>query len=185
MLGLCVFSVFSDEAIRNLSDVSCFGAAGGWWGRSQTQTCGADKVFDRMPGSCPWRDLNRSGLFWLLGVEAGGGHTLGRLSTWPEVEQRWLPGDSVRVSVASRVRPHHASSLLSALTLVVSLCFSGLPSGLSGKESTCQCRRCRFDPWVGTVPWRRAWQPSLVFLPGESLGERNLVGHSPWGSQKS
>ena len=41
----------------------------------------------------------------------------------------------------------------------------------SGKEPTCQCRRQKrlgFDPWVGKIPWRRAWQPILVFLLGES-----------------
>ena len=39
---------------------------------------------------------------------------------------------------------------------------------LSGKESTCQCRRCRrhgFDPWVRKIPWRRKWQPIPGFLP--------------------
>ena len=36
----------------------------------------------------------------------------------------------------------------------------------------------RFDPWVGKIPWQRAWQPTLVFLPGESHGQRSLVGHS-------
>ena len=47
----------------------------------------------------------------------------------------------------------------------------GVPGGASGKEPTCQCRRrkrCRFDSWVGKMPWRRAWQPTPVFLPGES-----------------
>ena len=39
------------------------------------------------------------------------------------------------------------------------------PGGTSGKESPCQCKRCRFDPWVGKTPWRRKWQPPLVFLP--------------------
>lgn len=56
LLCLCVFSVFSDEAIRNLSDDICLG--GSRVGRSQTQTCREDKVFDGMPGCCPWRDLN-------------------------------------------------------------------------------------------------------------------------------
>ena len=37
------------------------------------------------------------------------------------------------------------------------------------------------NPWVGKIPWRRAWQPTLVFLPGESHGQRNLVGCSPLG----
>ena len=38
-----------------------------------------------------------------------------------------------------------------------------------------------FDPWVGKIPWRRAWQPTPVFLLGESHGQRSLAGYSPWG----
>ena len=56
------------------------------------------------------------------------------------------------------------------------------------KVSTCQCRRhkrCRFYPWVRKIPWktpwRRAWQPTPVFLPEESHGRRSLAGYSPWG----
>ena len=56
----------------------------------------------------------------------------------------------------------------------------GFPRGSVMEESTCQCRRCRFNPWVGKIPWRRDWQPSLVFLPGTSHGQRSLVGYSPW-----
>ena len=37
-----------------------------------------------------------------------------------------------------------------------------------------------FNPWVGKIPWRRAWQPTPVFLPGESDGQRSLAGYSPW-----
>ena len=44
-----------------------------------------------------------------------------------------------------------------------------------------QCRRPRFDPWVGKIPWRREWQPTPVFLPGESQGRRSLVGCRLWG----
>ena len=55
-----------------------------------------------------------------------------------------------------------------------------LPRWLSGKESACQCRRCRFNPWVGKVPWRRKATP--VFLPRKSHGQRRL---QPMGSQKS
>ena len=58
----------------------------------------------------------------------------------------------------------------------------GVPGGTSGKEPACQCRRhkrCRFDPWVRKSPWRRAWQPTPVSLPGESQGQRSLVGYSP------
>ena len=45
--------------------------------------------------------------------------------------------------------------------------------------------RCGFDPWVGKIPWRKAWQPTPVFLPGESHGQRNLAGYSPWGHKES
>ena len=58
---------------------------------------------------------------------------------------------------------------------------SGPPQWLSGKELPCQFRRCRFDPWVGKVPWRRKWQPTPVFLPGKSYGQRSPAGYSLWG----
>ena len=64
----------------------------------------------------------------------------------------------------------------------------GFPGGLSGKEPTCQCRRHKrpgFDPWVGKIPWRRAWQPTPVFVPGESKERRWLAGYSPWGHKES
>ena len=53
----------------------------------------------------------------------------------------------------------------------------------SGKESACQCRRHRFNPWVRKIPWSRKWQPTLVFLPGKSHGQ-SLEGYSPWGCKK-
>jgi len=39
--------------------------------------------------------------------------------------------------------------------------------------------RCAFEPRIGKIPWRRAWQPTPVFLPGKSHGQRSLVGYSP------
>ena len=42
-----------------------------------------------------------------------------------------------------------------------------------------------FGPWVRKVPWRRAEQPTAVFLPGEFRGQRRLVGYSPWGCKES
>ena len=41
--------------------------------------------------------------------------------------------------------------------------------------------RFQLDPWVRKIRWRRKWQPIPVFLPGESHGQRSLVGYSPWG----
>ena len=56
-----------------------------------------------------------------------------------------------------------------------------LPWWLRGSSVCLQGRRLGFDPWVGKIPWRRKWQPTPVFLPGESHGWRSLVGYSPWG----
>ena len=58
----------------------------------------------------------------------------------------------------------------------------GFSGGTSGKKLACKCRRPKkheFDPWVGKIPWRRTWQPTPVFLPGESQGQRNLVSYDP------
>ena len=52
------------------------------------------------------------------------------------------------------------------------------------KKSACQCRRCRFNLWVGKIPWRRKRQPTLVFLPGKSHGQRSLVGYSLWAHKE-
>ena len=46
-------------------------------------------------------------------------------------------------------------------------------------------QRCGFDPWVVKKPWRRAWQATAVFLPGESHGQRRLVGYSPQSHKES
>ena len=67
----------------------------------------------------------------------------------------------------------------------------GVPGATSGKEPTFQCMRHKrgkrwgFSPWVGKIPWRRAWQPTPAFLPGESHGQRSLVGYRPWGRKES
>ena len=60
----------------------------------------------------------------------------------------------------------------------------GLPWWLSGKESTCQCRRNGLDPWVRKIPWKRKWQPTPLILPGKSYGQRSLGGYSSSGHEK-
>ena len=54
------------------------------------------------------------------------------------------------------------------------------PGSSSGTEPSCQCRRhkrCRFDPWGRRFPWRGTWQPTPVFLPGKSHGQRSVAGY--------
>ena len=62
-----------------------------------------------------------------------------------------------------------------------------IPRCHSDKEPACSAGDMRhmFDPWGGKIPWRRAWQPTPVFLPGESHGQRSLEGYGPWGCKES
>ena len=57
--------------------------------------------------------------------------------------------------------------------------YRGFPGGSGVKNLP--IRRHRFDPWVWKTPWRRKWQPTPVFLPGEPHAQRSLAGSSPWG----
>ena len=70
--------------------------------------------------------------------------------------------------------------------IIVLLPRAGCPGGASGKEPACQCRRHKrggFDPWVGMIPLRRAWQSTPVSWPGKSQGQRSMAGKS-MGSYK-
>ena len=65
---------------------------------------------------------------------------------------------------------------------------AAFPGGMSGKEPICQCRRhkrLRFDAWVEKIPCSRKWQPTSVFLPEKSHGQRSLAGYSPWDLKES
>ena len=68
----------------------------------------------------------------------------------------------------------------------MSLSLLDFPGDTSGKEPICRCRRCKrrgCDPWIGKIPWKRAYQPTPVFLPGEPQGQRNQAECSPWVGQ--
>ena len=66
-------------------------------------------------------------------------------------------------------------------------CHCLLQSGTSGKEPSCQCKRHKrhgFNSCLGKILWRRKWQPTPVFLPGEPHGQRSLAEY-PWGCKES
>ena len=75
---------------------------------------------------------------------------------------------------------YHSASMY----LLYSFLGLGFPSGSGGKASACNAEDPGFDPWVGKIPWRRKWQPTPVFLPEKSHGQRSLVGYSPWGHKE-
>ena len=54
----------------------------------------------------------------------------------------------------------------------------------SSKESSCQCRKYKFNPRKGKIPWSGKWQPTAVFLPGKFHEEIRLTGYSPWGNKE-
>ena len=62
---------------------------------------------------------------------------------------------------------------------------SQLPRWLRQQRVFLQCRRPGFNPWVRKIPWIREWQPTPVFLPGESLGQRSLSSYSLLGHKES
>ena len=100
--------------------------------------------------------------------------------------------------------PHHASQSFMAKLRVCRAQWDSHPEGEEGESKywlnlltqpglpwwlwlwriCLQCRRSRFDAWLGKLPWRRTWQPTPVFLPGEPHGQRSLVGYSPWGHRR-
>ena len=61
----------------------------------------------------------------------------------------------------------------------------GFPGGSDSEEPICQHRSHGFNPWVGKIPWSRKRQPTLVFLPAESHGQRSLAGYSPQSHKES
>ena len=92
---------------------------------------------------------------------------------WPKIKQKINPTfKNISISCV------HSSVLMTTTQCM----------WLSSKESACRCRshrKPRFNPWVGKIPWRRKCQPTLVYLPGKSYGQRSLVGYSAWGHKES
>ena len=89
--------------------------------------------------------------------------------------------------LASYLRKHWPGMLALVVTLnyVEFILPRGLPWWLRQWRICQQYRRHEFDPWVGKIPWRRECQPTLVFLPGESHGQRSLMVYSPQGHKES
>ena len=120
-------------------------------------------------------------LYWCL--VCGSGWVVRSVSVSPHclLHSQWEV--SSLLHLRSALLPHFYSSLSSVFYhLLFELWL------LRCREPACQCprhKRCRFNPWIGKIPWRRAWQPTPVFLPGKSHGQRILAGYSPQGHNES
>ena len=65
--------------------------------------------------------------------------------------------------------------------------WKGIPWWFRDKESTCNggdAEDTGSNPWVRKIPWKKKWQPTPVFLPGKSHGQRSPAGYSPWGHKR-
>ena len=116
-----------------------------------------------------------------------------------------LPSIFPSIRVFSNESALHIRCVQLCATLWTVACQAPLFMGFSRQEYwsglLCQCsghKRCwfnllwdhcsfllGFDPWVGKIPWRRKWQPTSIFLPGKSHGQRSLADYSPWGCKES
>ena len=79
----------------------------------------------------------------------------------------------------SEEKPMRMRTKKGGVKLIISRRWWVFPGGAKGKEPACPCKRHKkfeFDRWVGRIPWKRVWQPTPVFFPGESHGQRVLVG---------
>ena len=74
--------------------------------------------------------------------------------------------------------------LSSRFSLFIYFTHGGFPGGSDGKESACSAGDPGWVPGLGRFPWRWKWLPTPVFLPGESHGQENQVGYSPWGCKE-
>ena len=92
-----------------------------------------------------------------------------RQDVGPTSSEGWGTRQNLKKKVKVKRQDWHSSGL-----------WGHFPWWLRGKESACQCRRHHSDPWTRKIPWRRKWQPTPVFLPGKSYGQRSLASYSPW-----
>ena len=86
-----------------------------------------------------------------------------------------------------RVRLLHTICCLGHLPFIrylQTICFESGPILDDGASQVAQWERPGLDPCLGKIPWSRKWQPTPVFLPGESCGQRSLVGYSPLGRRE-
>ena len=104
-----------------------------------------------------------------------------------------LGGQSIGVSASTSLLPRNIQDCfplgyiymnLFSYRLLQAIEYSRSPLYLKQWRICLQCRGPGFDPWVGKILWRREWQSTPVFLPGEFHGQRSLAGCSPWGCKE-
>ena len=116
----------------------------------------------------------------------GGGWCVNGTACWIYQGRRlaWKNSARDRGALLWRLKKQKTRADFYCLTRLKKKQTKNFPCGSDGKSVSLQCRRPGFDPRVGKIPWRRKWQPTPVFLPEKSHGQRSLVGYSPWGRKE-
>ena len=126
-----------------------------------------------MPGDVELVGLD-SGLVWgRWWIQSGS-----IAKSWVFALRNWTDGVAIHCGSMGKVKDWEKKKNQELCFTYHSVLF---PDGSNCKESACN----EGDPWVGKIPWRRQWQPTLVFLPGESHGQRRLTGYRSWGHKES
>ena len=116
---------------------------------------------------------------WLDGITDSMDMSLSRLWEMVKGRETWrVTVHGVTDWVAEQLNNRRLSSTIHMVRIMLQR--RGFQGGTSGKESTCQCKRHRFDSWVRKIPWSRKQQLTPVFLPGKFHGQRSLMWCSPW-----
>ena len=109
-----------------------------------------------------------TGFPWIL-------RDIGSRSTWilksEDTQVRYVKWHSICLE-AMHILPYTFSSLDYLQSSQVVLVLKNPPANAGD---------CTFHPWVWKLPWCGQWQPTSLFLPGKSHGQKNLAGYSPWG----
>ena len=143
----------------------------------------------------PWRSWGYSWLFLPPGTNSQEALPPPEEEQLPSFTEKSIESDKDHITC---ILPHCSKRFRTPLVPALCCCVkpsnslgfyvNGLPRWCSGKGSASKCRRLRrreFNPCIRKFPWRRKWQPAPVLLPGESHGQRSLVGYSPWGHKES
>ena len=154
------------------------------------------------------QDLN-SLRIWLIKIYPVGDHSSWRKWTHEKLGEWWIAKDDWAIRVWWKMKSLKESLLSESLHFwkgqkmcefnscsayskssrnyqgMIFVCQVGFPGGSDSKKIHLQCRRPGFNPWVWKIPWRRAWQSTLVFLPEESHGQQSLAGYNSWGHEES
>ena len=116
---------------------------------------------------------------WGLGLWVGWFAYESCTGRWVFISRNWLTPERSHPSSVSKAT-EQSIKITENLKNTLNSRGTRVPGGSDGKESDYSAG----DPgslWVGQIPWRRTWQPTPVFLPRESHGQRSLAGCSPWG----